>query len=148
EARLQSNQDAASWSRREHNYLPGDVRVLSHALVPAYPYFPRTLHMTAAGFAAVLFLSVIFILLRELFSGRAVRPTPLAIEPVRQVTMPVPQAVDFSEDDQQTLHPRSETRAYGEMDIVKAAELLIAGGMSRAIFVSPEGDEAAAAAIL
>ncbi|MER8694875.1 exopolysaccharide transport family protein [Mesorhizobium opportunistum] len=36
----------------------------------------------------------------------------------------------------------------GEIDIEKAAEKLIASGAARAIFVSPEGDEAAASAIL
>jgi len=36
----------------------------------------------------------------------------------------------------------------GEIDIEKAAEKLIASGAARAIFVSPEGDEAAASAVL
>lgn len=36
----------------------------------------------------------------------------------------------------------------GEIDIEKAAEKLIANGAARAIFVSPEGDEAAASAVL
>ncbi|WP_245500079.1 tyrosine-protein kinase family protein, partial [Mesorhizobium sp. M4B.F.Ca.ET.089.01.1.1] len=38
--------------------------------------------------------------------------------------------------------------ALGEIDIEKAAEKLIASGAARAIFVSPEGDEAAASAVL
>jgi Mrp family chromosome partitioning ATPase len=41
--------------------------------------------------------------------------------------------------------PRS---VLGEIDVEKAAEKLIASGAARAIFVSPEGDEAAASAIL
>src|ERR1700755_826072 len=36
----------------------------------------------------------------------------------------------------------------GEVDIEKAAAKLIATGAARAIFVSPEGDEAAASAVL
>ncbi|RAZ88416.1 chain-length determining protein [Mesorhizobium hawassense] len=36
----------------------------------------------------------------------------------------------------------------GEIDVDKAAEKLIASGTARAIFVSPEGDEAAASAVL
>ena len=36
----------------------------------------------------------------------------------------------------------------GEIDIEKAAEKLIAGGASRAIFISPQGDDAAASSIL
>lgn len=41
--------------------------------------------------------------------------------------------------------PRS---VLGEIDIESAAEQLIARGVTRAIFISPEGDEAAAAAVL
>ena len=37
---------------------------------------------------------------------------------------------------------------FGEVGIERAAEALIAGGATRAIFVSPEGDEAAASAVL
>src|SRR5690606_5788993 len=36
----------------------------------------------------------------------------------------------------------------GEVSVESAAEKLISGGAARAIFVSPEGDEAAAAAVL
>jgi len=38
--------------------------------------------------------------------------------------------------------------SLGEVTVERAAEKLIAGGAARAIFVSPEGDEAAAAAVL
>jgi len=42
-------------------------------------------------------------------------------------------------------HPRP---SIGEVTVESAAEKLIAGGATRAIFVSPEGDEAAATAVL
>jgi len=42
--------------------------------------------------------------------------------------------------------PRQST--LGEIDVDRAAEKLIASGAARAIFVSPEGDEAAASAVL
>lgn len=135
-------------SRREHNYLPADARVFSRALVPAEPYFPKVLPMTLAAFAASLLLSAIFVLLRELFSGRAMRPAPRAIDPIRQVAMPVPQTIAIRQEDEQNLRPEPETSAYGEIGIATAAQVLISGGMSRAIFVSPEGDDAAAAAVL
>jgi exopolysaccharide transport family protein len=41
-----------------------------------------------------------------------------------------------------------EQSEIGEVGIESAAELLIAGGATRAIFVSPEGDEGAAAAVM
>ncbi|WP_292127947.1 tyrosine-protein kinase family protein, partial [Mesorhizobium sp.] len=43
---------------------------------------------------------------------------------------------------------RSWQPRLGEIDVEKAAEKLIASGAARAIFVSPEGDEAAATAVL
>ncbi|TIM59694.1 MAG: chain-length determining protein, partial [Mesorhizobium sp.] len=39
-------------------------------------------------------------------------------------------------------------RSLGEVEIDKAVEKLITSGAARAIFVSPEGDEAAASAVL
>ncbi|ESX91488.1 exopolysaccharide transport family protein [Mesorhizobium sp. LNJC403B00] len=44
--------------------------------------------------------------------------------------------------------PEPVRSSLGEIDVEKAAEKLIAGGAARAIFVSPEGDEAAASAVL
>src|SRR5690606_27321938 len=39
-------------------------------------------------------------------------------------------------------------RTIGEVNVERAAESLIAGGATRAVFVSPEGDEGAAASVL
>ncbi|MER9406897.1 exopolysaccharide transport family protein [Mesorhizobium caraganae] len=44
--------------------------------------------------------------------------------------------------------PELVRSSLGEIDVEKAAEKLIASGAARAIFVSPEGDEAAASAVL
>ncbi len=44
--------------------------------------------------------------------------------------------------------PASVQAGMGEVGIESAAETLIAGGATRAIFVSPEGDEGAAAAVM
>ena len=44
--------------------------------------------------------------------------------------------------------PKPRQSRLGEIDVDKAAEKLIASGAARAIFVSPEGDEAAATAVL
>ncbi|ESZ36286.1 exopolysaccharide transport family protein [Mesorhizobium sp. L2C066B000] len=44
--------------------------------------------------------------------------------------------------------PERVRSSLGEIDVEKAAEKLIASGAARAIFVSPEGDEAAASAVL
>jgi exopolysaccharide transport family protein len=46
------------------------------------------------------------------------------------------------------LAPRQPRRSIGEIGVDRAAERLIAGGTTRAVFVSPEGDEGAAASVL
>ncbi|MCA0047367.1 exopolysaccharide transport family protein [Mesorhizobium sp. B283B1A] len=72
----------------------------------------------------------------ETISDPEARP---AAEPVAEnESVPEPEPVVAA-------RPRS---VLGEIDIEKAAEKLIASGAARAIFVSPEGDEAAASAIL
>ncbi|TPM03293.1 chain-length determining protein [Mesorhizobium sp. B2-3-11] len=48
----------------------------------------------------------------------------------------------------ETVEVRRPRSVLGEIDVEKAAEKLIASGAARAIFVSPEGDEAAASAVL
>lgn len=54
--------------------------------------------------------------------------------------------VGFSDTSESVPEPRQSQ--LGEIDVEKAAEKLIASGAARAIFVSPEGDEAAASAVL
>lgn len=188
-------------SRQDRNYVPVDARVVSAASVPSEPYFPKVGPIVGAAAAASLLLTAVFTLLRELFSGRAMRPArrvrfepidevamppsasyeepsagqkpPVAGEPVSQATeapwpetaadfepMPVAEAepVELAKpvaSPEFAAEPESEPVAeprprsvLGEIDIEKAAEKLIASGAARAIFVSPEGDEAAASAIL
>lgn len=149
-------------SRKEHNYLPADARIFSRAIVPAEPYFPKILPIVGAAFVGSLLIMAVVTLLRELFSGRAMRPAAgPAIEPVGQVPMPATQApleepaieVHPTSKAKPELHPNLVTRQpstpiLGEVSVERAAEKLIAGGATRAIFVSPEGDEAAAAAVL
>ncbi|MCH4556672.1 exopolysaccharide transport family protein [Mesorhizobium sp. USDA 4775] len=194
-------------SRQDRNYVPVDARVASPASVPSEPYFPKVGPIVGAAAAASLLLAAIFTLLRELFSGRAMRPAPGArFAPIDEVAMPAtarqqPDAPELSRrepvvasgfvdrgaeaqwpvavtEPQMVMQPRpvaepepaakAESVAevesvaepepvveaqrprsvLGEIDIEKAAEKLIASGAARAIFVSPEGDEAAASAIL
>jgi uncharacterized protein involved in exopolysaccharide biosynthesis len=142
-------------SRRDRNYLPADARVFSRAVAPSEPYFPKIVPIVGAAFAASLLLMAVATLLRELFSGRAMRPAAGAhFEPVEQISMPtvpsepdddpaaMPVMADQEEEDAQAFPPP------GHIGVERAAERLIAGGTMRALFVSPEGDEAAATAVL
>ena len=65
-------------ARGSRDYLPVDARVFSQAQLPAEPYFPKVLPITAAAGVAGFLLASIVLLLRELFSGRALKASPLA----------------------------------------------------------------------
>jgi len=62
----------------------------------------------------------------------------------RRPMTPAPDAPEV----EPTAEPQVAHPAVGEVGIHRAAEMLIAGGATRAIFVSPEGDEGAAAAVM
>ncbi|MER9950499.1 exopolysaccharide transport family protein [Mesorhizobium sp. M0047] len=189
-------------SRQDRNYLPVDARIASKASVPSEAYFPKVGPIVGAAFAASLLIMAIVTLLRELFSGRAMRPAtgsrferidevamphvaqasdmvampvvrqepavlrdpvlrpemgnrPAAAEAKPYATMPAmaeaPDMVAMAEAaaaKQTAVEPEPVRSTLGEIDVEKAAEKLIASGAARAIFVSPEGDEAAASAVL
>jgi exopolysaccharide transport family protein len=160
ESYLKRYREAAS--RKERNYLAVDARVFSRAIVPAEPYFPKTIPIVGAAYTASLLIMAIVTLLQELFSGRAMRPAPGARpQPIEQVSMPerVDQPACAQQADQvreptsgSTKRPAkkeaSNVSSLGEVTVETAAEKLISGGAARAIFISPEGDEAAAAAVM
>ncbi|MER8750669.1 exopolysaccharide transport family protein [Mesorhizobium sp. M1050] len=184
-------------SRQDRNYLPVDARIASKASVPSEAYFPKVGPIVGAAFAASLLIMAIVTLLRELFSGRAMRPAtgsrferidevamphvaqasdmvampvvrqepavlrpemgnrPAAAEAKPYATMPAmaeaPDMVAMAEAaaaKQTAVEPEPVRSTLGEIDVEKAAEKLISSGAARAIFVSPEGDEAAASAVL
>lgn len=76
-------------SREDHHYLPADARVFSRAIVPGDPYFPKKIPIVATAFAATLLLGSVFILLRELFSGRALVSADELLAGPGEVHMPV-----------------------------------------------------------
>jgi uncharacterized protein involved in exopolysaccharide biosynthesis/Mrp family chromosome partitioning ATPase len=138
-------------SRKDRNYLPADARTFSRASVPSEPYFPKVIPITAAAFVASLLVMALVTLLRELFSGRALRPAATA-QPVRDVPMPAyaPGHADagFAAFPGDADEDRAPVFTKGQITVEAAAERLISRGASRAIFVSPEGDEGAATAIM
>ena len=144
-------------SRADRNYLPADARIFSRATPPFKAYFPKPLPIMIAAFVATILVVAVVLMLRELFSGRAMRPATGSFEPVEQVVMPVvePELSDEAEaetaeevmDEDAPEEVRAE-RPADELSIDAAADRLVASGAVRAIFVSPEGDEAAATSVM
>lgn len=146
-------------ARADSSYMPADARIFSRATVPFEPYYPKVLPITAAAFAASLLVMALITLLAELFSGRAMRSASTGgFDPVEDVAMPAPAtsrspllgasgAAAGDAVSVQEAHPALH-ESDGELSVVDAANHLVASGAMRAVFVSPEGDEAAAASVM
>jgi uncharacterized protein involved in exopolysaccharide biosynthesis/Mrp family chromosome partitioning ATPase len=147
-------------SRGDGKYQPSDARVISQALVPGEPFFPKKIPIVSAAFAGSLLLLSLLTMMRELFSGRAFKPVNRFItedERVPSVLMPEPAQAALA----QPVRERQETSlmslapedpaapAVDPEHTVKAmCDHLVEKGASRAVIVSPEGDEAAASSVL
>ncbi len=60
-------------ARTDANYLPADARIISQAVAPQNPSFPKKTMMSVAAALAALLIGVAVVLLREFMSGRAFR---------------------------------------------------------------------------
>ncbi|MCO5065767.1 MAG: Wzz/FepE/Etk N-terminal domain-containing protein [Rhizobiaceae bacterium] len=143
-------------SRQDRNYVPADARIFSRATEPAEPYYPRKLPIIGAAFGAGLLVMSILTLLGELFSGRAMVPAGGArLEPVNEIEtleaakpaapLVLPVAQEKLVPPTPVLADKSKDR---EMGIAGVARHLIERGSGRALFISPEGDEAAASSVM
>ncbi|KXF77683.1 chain-length determining protein [Paramesorhizobium deserti] len=164
-------------SRTDRNYLPVDARVFSRADTPAEPYFPKTLAIVSATFFAGLLLLSIFVLLRELFSGRAMRPVEgVAQAPANEIQMPAaaaeaaepasegavteektaprpsyaappPASVETIQQIYDSYTTLGEDVPENPHSVHAVASRLIELGMTRGLVVSPEGDDGSAASV-
>ena len=182
-------------ARADRNSMPADARIFERAMPPHEAYFPKKGPIVAAAFAATLLMMSIIILLRELFSGRAMRPAagalvPAAVAEVETVEIaPAPFAVAETEVEvtaqserrlwdipaaelepapfeeevfaavpaepaaEEIAQPESEddmarqVSRQGGITISNAVEQLIDGDADRAVFVSPQGDEATSTSV-
>jgi len=62
-------------SQQDMNASPADARVISRATMPGEAYFPKILPVTIVAALAGFVLSAVYVMLAELFSGRALRPS-------------------------------------------------------------------------
>ncbi|MBD0416692.1 hypothetical protein [Oryzicola mucosus] len=132
-------------------------RVISRATAPAEPYYPSLLRIVGMTFIlSVLIACVVALIAAAIFRHRRVfQPS---MQSISLIGMPADTPRNlFSEADEPQARtvgaikekPRS---VYGGVplgiDVETAAERLIAGGTARAVFLSPEGDDAAASSVL
>lgn len=115
-------------AHQQGEYLPADARIISRASAPIKPYFPKKGPLTLAALAAALLLSIAFVAVRELASGRPVRhvmPVPL---PVVAEVEPIGGQLRWSDDrGVRRMMPQEPTLASGQGDYVDESVAIVAG---------------------
>lgn len=61
-------------ARSQANAIPPDARIISRAIMPTEAFFPKKLPIILAAMVATFIIGSIWVMLSELFSGRALRP--------------------------------------------------------------------------
>jgi uncharacterized protein involved in exopolysaccharide biosynthesis/Mrp family chromosome partitioning ATPase len=61
-------------SRLDGNATPADARIVSQAVEPSEPFFPKIIPIVIVVTLATLIVSCLIVMITELFSGRALRP--------------------------------------------------------------------------
>lgn len=176
-AELREKLDTDTVRRREASadtsrfYLPTEARVVSHAGVPTEPVTFEPFTAGIIAFAGSLLAMLALTMLGALRGRDASASVHAALPRVEEMSMPParpqPEEERWTEtgnlpapvepdpapslDEPASVAPAAPApvrRTIGEIGVERAAERLIAGGATRAIFVSPEGDEGAAASVL
>jgi uncharacterized protein involved in exopolysaccharide biosynthesis/Mrp family chromosome partitioning ATPase len=147
-------------SRADSNSSPADARIVSRAIEPVDPYFPKVVPIVAVAAVATLIMSAIVIMLAELFSGRALRPVDGSVEPAapieektqaaaapkakRDVRPSMLSAPVEEEPAQQAPAPLEEEN---EFSIGSVADYLTSSRATLAVAISPTGDDGSAATV-
>lgn len=143
-------------SRDEGQYAPAKARLISRAIVPVEPAFPKMAPMAVAAFFVSLLIMMLSTVVRELASGRAFVPAVPA-----EAAFPADSMAPVEMDDRAPMAGPEDRPASGpylddgvpsvasndNFDISALAGRLVDTGADRAIIVSPEGDAAAAASV-
>lgn len=191
-------------ARADRGAAPADARIFARAAVPHEAYFPKTGLILGAALAGSLIVISVVVLLRELFSGRAMRPAAGAFVPAEPAvaehfvldggSATAPERQEEWQDERRDEREapaepaRPETRSIlsapamraeddagpddvaqfaaamapsdeeeevtmprytpDEITVAGIADRLIEGDAGRAVFISPEGDEATAVSVM
>lgn len=125
--------------RKDAGGLQLEARVVTRATAPTEPYFPSMVRIVGMAFlVSLVFAGAIAVIVAFLHARRRMNDDLLT--PIAQVGMPAPSMAELAS-------PAAPV-PYDGISTEAAAERLIAGGSSRAVFVSPRGDEAAFSSVL
>ncbi|MFS8144648.1 GumC family protein [Rhizobium sp. BR 249] len=156
-------------SRADSNSSPADARIVSKAIEPVDPYFPKVVPIVVVAAVATLIVSAIVIMLAELFSGRALRAVDTApkesedeaaveddvpqaapvVAAARKPVQPSMLAVVADEDDEVEDVEAAEQALEddNEFSIASVADYLTDSRAPLAIAISPTGDNGSVATV-
>ncbi len=146
-------------SRADKNSSPADARIVSKAIQPVDPYFPKVLPIVIVAAFATFIMTSIVIMLAELFSGRALRPVGLSEgrddeEPQSATTGSVnrvatPSLLATPADDEPVAEQAENEKIVetNEFSIASVSEYLRGSRAPLAIAISPTGDDGSAATV-
>ncbi|MFB9951097.1 GumC family protein [Rhizobium puerariae] len=77
-------------SRLDSNSSPADARVVSRAVEPSEPYFPKIIPIVIVVSLATFILGCLIVMVIELFSGRALRPSNTIEHDIEDQPAPLP----------------------------------------------------------
>ncbi|OCW56761.1 GumC family protein [Hoeflea olei] len=142
-------------SRTEPKALPADARLISGAVAASESYYPKTVPIIIVAALATFLLSAIGVMLAELFSGRALRPSSgLIRDPAEMRDGAVdeepakPAAPAETVAERPTLAAPVIANDADDFSVEAVADQLISARTPVAVCVSPEGDEGSAAAVM
>ncbi len=148
-------------SRADKNSSPADARIVSKAIQPVDPYFPKVLPIVIVAAFATFIMTSIVIMLAELFSGRALRPVGLSEEEGRDDEEPqsattgsfnrvaTPSLLATPADDEPVAEQAEDEKIVeaNEFSIASVSEYLRGSRAPLAIAISPTGDDGSAATV-
>lgn len=150
-----------SASRSAPASAPADARVISRAVTPAEPYFPKTVPIIIVAALAAFLLSSIWVMLTELLSGRALKPAEgyYPEEAVVETRGDEPVVANVDEPKKKREHvsilsapvaeaPTPSVAGGSDFSVEAVADQLLADQTSLAISVSPEGDRGSLSAVM
>lgn len=147
-------------SRADSNSSPADARVVSKAIQPVDPYFPKVVPIVIVAAFATLIITSIVIMLAELFSGRALRSvgpampaarieeeeTVIVAAPAKTKRAVAPSMLSAPAEEPETEEPTVAVED-NEFSIGSVADYLSGSRAPLAISISPTGDDGSAATV-
>ena len=148
-------------SRADKNSSPADARIVSKAIQPVDPYFPKVLPIVIVAAFATFIMTSIVIMLAELFSGRALRPVGLSEEEEREDgesqsattgsvnRVGTPSLLATPADDEPVAEQAEDEKIVetNEFSIASVSDYLRGSRAPLAIAISPTGNGGSAATV-